>query len=756
MINILEKDFGFQIIEIKKLNGYENENYLIETVNNKYIFKKYPYSTELESIIQSENDALLFLSDNNNKFPVPIQTADGLYIKIHEIDGKKYICRMLSFLNGEMLGSIKNTKEVFQSFGIFLAKMNKKLQSYNNATIKSRIWNWDLQHFHLNKKYIDDIAKAKDRSLVKYFFYQFEENVNPVIPSLRKSIIHSDANEWNVLIRNGEVSSIIDFGDLVYSPLINEIATAITYASYDKENPLVWASIILESYNKELPILESEIKILYYLIGAKLCISLCNSAHSKKINPENVYAFSSEKSAWKMLNKWLLLSPLYVENTFRKSLNMKVLKKKNINEVIKRRHQVISPIFSLSYDEPIKMEKAAFQYMYDADGNTFLDAYNNIPLVGYSHPKVFSEAKKQMSKLNTNTRYLYDKLPEYAEKLLLKFPDKLNKIYFVNSGSEASDLAIKLAYAHTKLNKIMVIENGYHGHTQRGIDISDYKFNHKNGQGQKDYIIKVPMPDAFRGKYIKSDGNLGSMYATDAIDIMKNSKSSVAAFIGEPILGCGGQVILPKGYLNKIYKSVRKQGGVCISDEVQTGFGRLGNHFWGFEMHNVIPDIVIIGKPMANGHPIGAVVTTNEVAESFGKGVEFFSSFGGNPISCAIGMSVLDVIVEEGLQENARDVGEYYMSLFKNLQKKYPCIGDVRGLGLFIGIEIVKENSKIPDTKLAKKIKNELRNRNILVGTDGPFDNVIKTKPPLCFTKENAKMVVFNIEKILNKLVHKK
>jgi 4-aminobutyrate aminotransferase-like enzyme len=173
-------------------------------------------------------------------------------------------------------------------------------------------------------------------------------------------------------------------------------------------------------------------------------------------------------------------------------------------------------------------------------------------------------------------------------------------------------------------------------------------------------------------------------------------------------------------------------------------------------MHNVIPDIVIIGKPMANGHPIGAVVTTSEVAESFGKGVEFFSSFGGNPVSCAIGMSVLDIIDEERLQENARVVGDYYMSLFKNLQKKYTCIGDVRGSGLFIGIEIVEENSKNPDTKLAKKIKNELRNRKILIGTDGPFDNVIKTKPPLCFTKENARMVVFNIEKILNKMAYKK
>jgi 4-aminobutyrate aminotransferase-like enzyme len=169
-------------------------------------------------------------------------------------------------------------------------------------------------------------------------------------------------------------------------------------------------------------------------------------------------------------------------------------------------------------------------------------------------------------------------------------------------------------------------------------------------------------------------------------------------------------------------------------------------------MHNVVPDIVIIGKPMANGHPIGAVVTTSEIAESFSKGVEFFSSFGGNPVSCAIGLSVLDVIEEENLQENAKVVGSYYMSLFKDLQKKYTCIGDVRGFGLFIGIEIVKEHSKEPDTKLAQRIKNELRNKKILVGTDGPFNNVIKSKPPLCFTKENAESVVRNIELIINKL----
>jgi ethanolamine-phosphate phospho-lyase len=330
MNKIIEENFNLKIISIEKLNGYENENYLIKTTNNKYIFKKYPYSSELESIIHGENEVLLFLSKNNNKFPSPIKSVDGVYLKTLEIDKEIFIFRMLSFLDGKMLGSVKNTKEIFESFGAFLAKMNMKLQSYNNKIIESRIWNWDIQHFHLNQKYIDDLNLEKDKILIKYFFNQFEENVNPVISYLRKSIIHSDANEWNVLIINDKVSSIIDFGDLVYSPLINEVAIAMTYASYDKENPLDWALIILESYNNELPILEIEIKILYYLIAARLCISLCNGAHSKKINPKNNYAFSSEESGWKMLKKWKNLKPLFVENAFRKTLGYPLVIDKSI------------------------------------------------------------------------------------------------------------------------------------------------------------------------------------------------------------------------------------------------------------------------------------------------------------------------------------------------------------------------------------------------------------------------------------------
>ena len=752
MHKILESEFGFQPIEIKKLDGYDNANYLVETLSGKYIFKTYPLRGDLKDLLKSENETLLFLQKpGENKYPKPVPFSDGSYVKTLDIEGEKRICRMLSYLDGAFLGAVKPEKALFQSLGIFLAEMDLPLQKRTDYTLMARQWDWDIQYLDWNRKYLHDIPDAKNRNTARYFFQQFEENVRPLLPSLRKQLIHNDANEWNVLVRDGQVSGIIDFGDLAYSPLINELAVAITYACYDKENPLEWATIILKAYHSKLPLQEKEIKVLYYLIAARLVISVCHSAHARKTDPENGYATVSEKNAWNMLYQWLSINPVYAENQFRMSIGLPVKKPLSIEKVMEKRYRHISPILSLTYDRPIYMVRSAFQYMYDAYGNTFLDAYNNIPHVGHSHPKVVAAGQRQMAKLNTNTRYLYDQLFEYAEKLLLKFPPYLNKVYFVNSGSAASDLAIRIAKIHTGFQKIMVMEHGYHGHTQTATDISDYKFNHPKGQGQKDYILKTTIPDTYRGKYTNNDGRAGKMYAREAIELIEQSNTPIAAFISEPIVGCAGQVPLADGYLKEIYPAIRKQGGICISDEVQTGFGRLGDYFWGFEAQNVVPDMVVVGKPMANGHPMGAVICTDEIAESFGKGVEFFSSFGGNPVSCAIASSVLDVMEEERLQENAKVVGGYYKLLFKELQKKYPCIGDVRGSGLFLGVELVKENSLVPDTALAQFIKNELRNRNILISTDGPFDSVLKTKPPLIFTKENARRVVENVDEIINK-----
>ena len=739
MKSFLRETYNINFDKLVNLPGYDTENFLGSCNNSKYIIKKYPYTKHIINQINSENNLLAHLNLKNSIYPNPIKNKNGEYFEIYNSGKNTYVVRLLSFLNGTFLGDINQTKKILESLGSFTAEMNKAILDYEDLYISSRVWQWDIQHIHLNKKFIKDIESFRDRKLVNYFLQQFDEVVIPILPNLRKSIIHNDLNEWNILCNDKGVTGVIDFGDIAHTQLVNEVAIAMTYGAYDKHDPITNSSYILSSYHKKLPLNNDEISILYYLITAKLCMSVCNSAYSRKINPDNKYAFISEKNAWKTLKKFIKYSPRFVENKFRNCLNIESKKTLNSKKIRLERGKVISKIFSLSYDEPIAMERSAFQYMFDYEGNSYLDAYNNVPHVGHCHPGVIEAASKQMKKLNTNTRYLYDIINRYGRKLLKKFNKSLNRVYFVNSGSEASDLAIKLALAYSKNNNIMVLENGYHGHTQRGTDISAYKFNHVRGQGKKDYVTVVPMP---KKKDYENDNSL--------INHTIKKVENIAAFICEPILGCGGQVPLTKNYLKKVYKKIRDNGGVCISDEVQTGFGRLGKVFWGFELYNVVPDIVILGKSMGNGHPIGAVITTDKIASKFSEGVEFFSSFGGNPVSCSVGSSVLDIIEEEKLQENAKIVGKYYKKELEKLKNKHKVIGEVRGEGLFLGIEIINENNLKPDRKLAHLLKNRLREKHILVGTDGPHNNVIKSKPPICFDKEDVKLVVESIDNILS------
>jgi len=600
-----------------------------------------------------------------------------------------------------------------------------------------------LKHLPELKKRLVAIRDPHIRKQVAYFLMQFEKNVNPEIPDLRKSIVHNDANDWNVLAADNQVSGIIDFGDMVYSPLINELAVAATYILFDKSNPLEWAATLLKAYVSEVPLHENEVDLLYWLIAGRVCLSLIMSAESEGSEDDNSYQLVSRDQSVDLLDKWFQINPTWARTVFREAAGLPIQETESVAEKLENRFRHISSAQSVSYSNPIRMTGAAFQYMYDAYGNTFLDAYNNIPHVGHTHPKVVEAGHYQMASLNTNTRYLYDELSNYAEKLLSRFPDSLNKVFFVNSGSAASDLAIRMAQTHTGNRNVMVLEHGYHGHTRLGVDISHYKFGSKGGRGQAEYILKAPIPDTFRGEFRNDDGSAGKQYALKAGKILNQVDQPIAAFIAEPIVGCAGQVPLAKDYLKHIYPMIRKAGGVCISDEVQTGFGRLGSKFWGYELQEVIPDIVVLGKPMGNGHPIGAVVTTDSIAQSFDNGMEFFSSFGGNPVSCAIGMAVLDVIEEENLQNNAEKTGSYLVDLLNQLRTEFNFIGDVRGHGLFIGVELVKDRQTLEHhTELAKIVKNEMREKHILISTDGQFDNILKMKPPLCFSQKNADQVV--------------
>lgn len=745
---VLKTYFGLNPTNISKLEGYDSINFKVESKKGTFVLKQNPYSQEVHELLQSENKILKKLASlKEYDFPKTISSKDNKMLVVEESN----IYRLLSFIEGDFLGDITHTKALLQSLGTFLGKMDTVLFDSRHAIISAKETQWDLKYFKLNHQYLKYISNPKDRSLVEYFFVQFDEHVYPIQHLLREGILHNDANDWNVLTQNGKLSGIIDFGDMCHSWRINEIAVAITYVMMEKENPLEIASHVISSYHSIFPLKKLELDILYYLVAARLCTSVCNSAYTKTVKQNSKYITISEKPAWNLLYKWISINPIKAKDSFRRAASFSISPKKPINRQIKYRKKNLSNTLSLSYSNPIDINQSAFQYMYDSEGNTFLDAYNNIMLVGHCHPKVVRAGQKTIAKLNTNTRYLYDELLTYSEKLLAKFPKKLNKVFFVNSGSAASDLAIRIAMNYTKKPKILALEHGYHGNTKTGIDISHYKYNHQGGSGKKDYIIQTPMPKAFNSGFT-DNGSAGEHFANlTSIKIDKNS-NEIAAFIAEPIVGCGGQVPLAKGYLKQVYRDMRKQGGICISDEVQVGFGRLGDYFWGYEMYDVEPDMVIIGKPMGNGHPIGAVITTTEIAESFDNGLEFFSSFGGNPVSCAIGEAVLDVIEEEGLQQHAKEVGGYLVSHLRELQKEYTEITDVRGSGLFLGIEIIDKKGSA-NSELAVQIKNNLRENFILVGTDGPHNNVIKIKPPLSFTKVDCEKLTKNIRVILHDLL---
>ena len=421
-------------------------------------------------------------------------------------------------------------------------------------------------------------------------------------------------------------------------------------------------------------------------------------------------------------------------------------------EILTKRRKVIGPNLSISYREHLHMVRGIGQYLMDSNGQRYLDMVNNVAHVGHEHPQVVAAGQKQMGVLNTNSRYVHENLVLYAEELLATLPPAFEVCYFVNSGSEANELALRMAHTLRGSRHMIAVEVGYHGNTTGTIDVSSYKFDGKGGAGAPSYTHKIPLPDTFRGIYRDPNtaGKQYAQYVERLIDQLERNGQKLAGFIGESILSCGGQIVLPPDFFKEVFHRVRAAGGLCIVDEVQVGFGRVGDHFWGFELQGVLPDIVTMGKPIGNGHPLGAVVTTRAIADAFANGMEFFSTFGGNPVSCAIGRAVLQVVQSEDLQENARLTGNYLMQEVRGLQRDFPLIADVRGSGLFIGIELIEDLEEMqPATQKAKYLVNRMRHKGILLSTDGPDNNVIKIKPPLCFTENNVDFFLQNFESVL-------
>lgn len=405
------------------------------------------------------------------------------------------------------------------------------------------------------------------------------------------------------------------------------------------------------------------------------------------------------------------------------------------------------------YADPMVITEAEGVWFTDHRGQRYLDVVNNVTHLGHGHPAVVDAVAQQMRRLNTNSRFVYPEMSEYVRRLAELLPDPLEVVFLVCSGSEANDLALRIARGVTGREHVAVIDGAYHGNTTAVTAISPHRYAGPGGTGRPATTLEVPTPDRYRGPYGYHDPASGTRYAADAARIISAAGGrgeAPAAVIAESLMGTAGQIVHPPGYLHGLYSAARDAGALCIADEVQVGFGRLGTARWGFELGGVVPDIVTLGKPIGNGHPLSAVITTRAIADAFDTGMKYFNTFGGNPVSCAAGSAVLDVLADGALQAHADQVGRRLRGLLGELAQRHPLIGDVRGQGLYLGIELVSDREKkTPAGAAAYAISERLKDDGVITWPNGIHDNVLKIKPPMVFTDSHADLLVTCLDRVL-------
>ncbi|MBU2426169.1 MAG: aminotransferase class III-fold pyridoxal phosphate-dependent enzyme [Gammaproteobacteria bacterium] len=744
---LLQQHYGLQGL-LQPLPGYSDLNFLLQLGDTGRYIVKVANSAESLAVLDLQNKAMQALAAADIAVPEALANRAGTLITAIDLHGEARWLRVLSYLPGRCYGELTQADKgpaLWQQLGELLGKVSHGFANFEHVAAYREL-DWDLATaYRLCRKKIY-LLSAQRESLVQHFLALYQQQVRPVLSQLPQSVIHNDANDYNLLLQKADlgwqITGLLDFGDMLYSHTINELAVACAYAILNQADPVQVIKTVTAAYHQQHPLTETELQVLPCLIALRLCLSLCNSAQASLAEPDNQYILISATAAEQALIQLQQLDFIWVGQLLKQQCLGQVEPGRSGHELRQLRQRYFSKTLSLSYQQPLKIVRGSGAYLYDEAGLDYLDMVNNVCHVGHCHPQVVAAGQQQMALLNTNTRYLHDNLVDYAEQLLATMPSELSVCFFVNSGSEANELAFRLARAATGQRDLIVVDGAYHGNTQACIDASPYKFDGPGGEGAAAHIHKVLLPDPYRGRYQGYSQATGAAYAADisrALADISAAGRQVSAFICESLQGVAGQIVMPDGYLQQVYSLVRAAGGLCIADEVQVGFGRVGSQMWGFQTQRVVPDIVTLGKPIGNGHPMAAVITTRAIADAFANGMEFFNTFGGNPVSCAIGSAVLKVLQQEQLPQRALETGLYLQQQLRQLQQQYPIIGDVRGMGLFLGVELVTDRqSKTAATAEMAWLVEFMKQQRILLSSEGPDANILKMKPPLVFGRNEA------------------
>ena len=743
--------------KLSPLDSERDQNFRIKTKTGNQFVIKIANNAETPAMIDMQIKALEHITQTNPDLSVPevLFSRNGLAIEqVQAQNGAKHGFRILTYLPGIPPKDDPTELALLRPMGASLAQLAQSLRGFFHSGANYELL-WDLKHTSKLRQYLPHITDANHHELASYFLDRFDQNVLPQIPKLRAQILHNDLTPDNIIVAENDpgcIVGMIDFGDMTHTLLIIDLATTIAQMLRGHADLLGVAVEIIAGYHEINPLEDAELRILYDLIAARLTMLNVIAAWRVTLHPENrEYITGGVEETWRTLEAWRALDPADITKKFFRTCGLWEMdeatsSQKNSNETLKshlkRRDHLLGPCAYLFYERPLHIVRGEGVWLYDVDGNRYLDAYNNVAHVGHSHPHVANAIAKQSRKLNTSTRYMHGLILELADQITKGMPEPLSVCMFVCTGSEANELAWQMSQLASGNSGALITKYAYHGSSAATMQFSPESISQKNLPRHVQTIFAPTSDTTFR----KPDSGINN-----AITALGEQGHQPAMLLLDTSFVSDGIYTSPKDYLSILYTKTRAAGGFSIADEVQGGFGRLGQHFWGFQFDDVIPDIVTMGKPMGNGHPLAAVVTRPEIAEVIANKTGYFNTFGGNPVSCAAGLAVLEVIEKEGLQQNALEVGQYLKERLTVLQKDYPVIGEKHGSGLLQGIDMIKPGGA-SDPKLADRLMNNMRENGVLVGTTGPNYATLKIRPPIVFQKEHADTLLDALTKALDEL----
>jgi 4-aminobutyrate aminotransferase-like enzyme/Ser/Thr protein kinase RdoA (MazF antagonist) len=739
---------------VDRLPSERDQTLLFTADGGTHCILKILHPAESEDAIAFQLGALLHLEKHAPALPVPRvipprgaapDAPNASPYGLHRFsDETRRIVSLLSFLEGEPLDHSVNTPLQSERLGEVLAALGRALQGFEApAPLHEQLWN--LSNAAAALPLAAQLGEPS-RSLVETVLRRFVGDIEPRLAQLPSQVIHHDFNPHNLLTVRGHpdrIAGVIDFGDLTRAPRVNDLAVALAYRVVDSEG-VATNPAFLRGYERLWPLTAEERALLPDLVRTRLAMTVAISQWRARRHPENAqYLLRFHAPALRCLERWNACS----------GANLKIPMGLE-SPLVARRARLLGPAYRLFYDEPLHLTRGEGVWLYDAEGRRYLDAYNNVAAVGHTHPRIVDAISRQTAVLTTHTRYLHTQIVDYAEALLASFPAPLSQVMFTCTGSEANDLAVRIAQAVTGGTGIIVTEHAYHGVTAA---VAAFSPSLGSATPAAPHVRTIPAPDAYRGSAAEVGEQLERALRLAVADLASHGIRP-AMFIVDTIFSSDGIFGEPAGFLRPAVAAIREAGGLFVADEVQAGFGRTGEHLWGFMRHGATPDLVTLGKPMGNGYPLAGLVAGAEVLATFSRMTRYFNTFGGNPVAAAAGLAVLEVIRDERLVANARDVGGYLRSGLERLAEHHALVGDVRGAGLFVGVELVDDEAtgaaaaRRPAAAQTQRVINALRARGVLIGAAGRHGNVLKIRPPLVFTREHADVLLTTLAEVLGEL----